>query len=190
MNLMEIFAEDCSYNDIEGMKRCMDKGADINKNTLEGSSTHWARTPQALQLLLDNGAQVNTLDEFGLNAMMSQLQFYEIHHAWDSSPNIKLKYLTMLEIMVKTDVYINHQCKSGFTALMMAPDIEFAQILIENGADPTITDNDGLMAFQHYRSSDNLATSAFLENAALKHKNVENSDLIGDITTTNKKIRL
>lgn len=167
MSLIEIFVEECSYNDIAGMKRCIENGVDINEITLSGSSTHWARTPEALKVLLEEGAEVNTTDEFGLNSLMSHLKFYERNHAWNDSPNMRLKYLNMLKLMVETHVNVNHQCKLKQTALMMVPDVEFAEVLLNAGADPRIPDREGNLACNYHW--DKPATLALLENACLNH---------------------
>lgn len=123
--------------DIEIIKLLVEKGADVNyedenKNTPFLYSTLYYKNPDILDFLIKKGADPNHKNILGANALMISLY------------NDEVKILNKV-IELKADV--NSQNRGGWSGFMsIAIDkrpIEYAKILVENGADINLKNKSG-----------------------------------------------
>ena len=139
------------WQDLERLKNLLKKGANPNRRVkyhADGAPAlhQWALTAQveAVQLLLDHGAQVDILDDLGRSALKyatGALNWAETTHA---------EQVTRLIIEAGAD--INVKSKLGYTPLMWAAragNPVITRLLIEKGANTLDKDNDGNDAL-HY----------------------------------------
>lgn len=135
-------------NNIEIVRTLLEYGANINSQTLNGSTALLYAVKGDIQygivkLLLENGADPNICDDNG----NSPLLFASY-----------LGYLWMVSLLVKYNADTNIQNNVGETALMKAcynNDESTVRILLEHGANPNIQDDDGNTALQIAQDSNN-----------------------------------
>ena len=90
-----------------------------------------------VKMLLKNGADITLIDNDGNNALM---------HSISNGAPVKIIMLLLLNIIDNKMNIINVQNKDGNTALMLAVNIgwnDIMEMLLDNGADINITDKDG-----------------------------------------------
>ncbi|MCM3439571.1 M48 family metallopeptidase [Metabacillus halosaccharovorans] len=107
---------------------------------------------ETVEQLLEDGADPNTINEFGESALMIAIM------------NEKLNFVPML---LEYGADPNHQDDYGWTPLMsavVADDIESGKLLLESGADPTLQDTDGLSAIDYANDYDNQDFIQLLES--------------------------
>lgn len=112
---------------IKQRQKFTDELADILAGT---EFIDWAK----VKYLIENGADVNTLDEHGDPIIMRPIQFQK---------------KDILELMIKKDANINIQDQANFTPLMYASrngDYDTAKLLVDKGAKLNITDAGGRTA--------------------------------------------
>lgn len=118
---------------------CADAAMDVlgakQRNSEPSLVTIRKRAYKCLQLLLENGADINALDQFGSNAV--QIKIYSC------DPHITKK-------LIESGVSVNHPNHKGKTALhillggsLSTTDTRNLKVLLENGANPNLKDQDG-----------------------------------------------
>lgn len=111
-------------NDIMQVRNMLKRGISINKvNRYDEQPLHLARTPEMIELLIKNGADVNIENHFGDSPLMQAVLKGE-HE--------------LVELLIKHGANINHKNRFGDTPLQEAVNrdlIVMAKILIDNGAD-------------------------------------------------------
>lgn len=88
-----------------------------------------------LQTFLNNGADINTLDEFGRNSLMRLLN--ERQFIWSN-----YNFEPTIKFLLEKGIFIDHQDRDGKSALFYAED-GYIPLLIQFGSDTTIKDNMG-----------------------------------------------
>ena len=112
-----------------------------------------------ISLLIDKGVSIDTESDIGLNALSKE--------AYESTPKV-------LDYILSLGANINYQDGSGMTALMRATttgNTANVRLLLERGADPGITNNDGLSASDYAVESDYQDISELLENSTPQTRN-------------------
>ncbi|XP_076253497.1 ankyrin repeat and SAM domain-containing protein flippy [Rhynchophorus ferrugineus] len=134
-------------DDMQILQLLITLGANVNKPLLVTQ-----RTPlmyaiydghlKAASLLIDKGADIFSKDINGLNIM---------HYAVDSDK------LESVKFTFNAKININEQDNKGWTPLYRAVILkcnpEIIQYLLENGADPTLKDNNGFDYYKHSKLS-------------------------------------
>lgn len=112
-----------------------------------------------ISLLIDKGVSIDAESDIGFNALSSE--------AGSSTPKV-------LDYILSLGANINYQNKSGMTALMYATIPENTanvRLLLERGADPGITNNDGASASDYAVESDYHDIIELLENSTPQTRN-------------------
>ncbi|HET7480652.1 MAG TPA: ankyrin repeat domain-containing protein [Rubrobacteraceae bacterium] len=140
-----------SYGNHLGVaKTLIEAGADINSKDDTEQSAYLISTaevgddPRLLDLTLENGADVRSLDSYNGTGLI---------RAADRG------YVRVVERLLETDTDIDHVNDLGWTALLEAIILgdgdarhtEVVRTLVEAGADVNIADRDGVTPLQHAR---------------------------------------
>lgn len=119
----------------------IDAGADVNaKDSMQDSAFLYAGAEgldEILQLTIDGGADVKSTNRYGGTALI---------------PASEHGHVSTVKMLIAAGVPVDHVNKLGWTAMHEAiilndggPDqVETVRLLLEAGADPDITENDGL----------------------------------------------
>ena len=142
------------FQSLDMLKRGISEGADPNHRVEwcnDGSPTlhQWALYAhvEAVQFLLDHGADINILDNLGRSALNYATG------ALNWSETSKAEQVVKLIIQAGADV--NVKSTLGYTPLIWAAragNLEITQLLIELGANVHDTDNDGNNALHYARN--------------------------------------
>lgn len=105
------------------------------------AAAHDGRT-ECIKILLEHSAEVNSEDESGFTALTNAVQHSNI---------------ITTKLLIENGANANHETKAKFTPLMFVAynnypptdKIELANILLEAGADPAVTDSSDLTASDH-----------------------------------------
>lgn len=136
-------------NEIEIAKALIKAEADVNaKDNIEDSPFLYAGAEGRLEILrmtLKHGADLTSVNRYGGTALIPAA-----HHG----------HVETVRELLKTDIDIDHVNNLGWTALLEtvilgnggSTYIEIARLLIEAGADVTISDNQGVTPLQHARA--------------------------------------
>lgn len=113
-------------NDLDTMKDLLSYGADVEAKTFHGHTPfNYARSGEAIDLLREHGAGINTRNEDGLTALQFAL--------WDE------KRPAIIEALIRNGADVNEpHVYDGNTPLMMSAErlpSSIARCLIEHGAD-------------------------------------------------------
>lgn len=159
--LSDAFFYDVDYEVFEELVLA---GVELNEVDGEGGlplnvAIYFTRT-DLIELFLENGADPNIFDDYGYNALMEEVNYFE--------PDPKV-----VEMLLDAGADPNLYNEEGKTALMLAADmnndIEVIKLLLTRDADPEIVDNQGNTAYNY-----------FLDNYQLEDPGIE-SILAGDI---------
>ena len=149
-------AKDVSYKMV---KLLVEHGADLNQPSrrIEGDtplivalSMHM---PKVAHYLIEQGAAVDKLN----NDMQSPLMY--------ASGIPIFQHIDIVRMLLDHDAKstINHVDRNGNSALHWASFPEIAELLLENGADPMIRNNEGRTPLEHARKNNRTDKAAFLE---------------------------
>lgn len=145
-------------------------GADVNLSDESGKtpliSAVTSRNERALSILMESGAEINAADELGKTAL-----FYAVTKNMDET----------VRDLVEASADVNLQDKNQDSLLhLVTDDPELTRLFLENGADITLQNNDGLTAFHRILSNGNLSMAeCYLENAAC----LDTEDALGNPLT-------
>jgi len=116
---------------------------------------------EIIELVLNTDINLENYDKHGFTALMYAI----IIHSIAKEPNVDI-----IKLLIDKGSNVNHRCFSGFTPLLIALDnnnLYASQLLLQNGADMTIKNNDGKDAFTINDKLDTelgtLLTNAFKE---------------------------
>jgi len=135
-------------NDVELVRELIAAGGNVNaKDSLEDSAFLYAGAEgfnEILELTLENGADVKSLNRYGGTALI---------------PASEHGHIQTVKILIDAGVPLDHVNDPGWTALQEAVLLndggpnqqEVARLLLEAGADPQITDPQGRTALENAR---------------------------------------
>ena len=135
-------------NRVDEARELVEQGASVNTKDARGVSAYLYATsevgpePALLELLLDNGADVRSLDEQGSTGLIRAAQ---------------RGYPELVQSLIDAESELDHVNSLGWTALMAAvvlgdgtePYLETVKMLLEAGADPTVPDLHGVKPVVH-----------------------------------------
>ena len=144
----------CDCQSLDMLKRLLSEGVNPNHRVEwcnDGSPTlhQWALYAhvEAVQLLLDHGADINILDNLGRSALeyaTGALNWTETSKAED-----------VVKLIIQAGADVNVKSTLGYTPVMWAAragNLEITKLLIEKGANVHDTDNDGNDALHYARN--------------------------------------
>lgn len=76
--------------------------------------------------------------------------------------------LKIMEVLIRGGADVNKKTGDGYTALMLAPSPQAAQLLLDAGADPKVRNDDGQTALQLAKANNLLKVAKVLERAEAK----------------------
>ncbi len=136
------------------------KGANLNIRNKEGmSAASWALTggfPEICELLKESGAE----DPYLRNGLQNK-----ISNGLMDSMN-ELEMISVIEQRLSSGESINHQDIFKITALMLAADRGLGglvKLLLKYGADPSLTDQEGVNALEWARENGDTQSISLLE---------------------------
>lgn len=112
--------------DVETIKILVQKGANVNIDSSEGTPLHIAAgygNTEAVRTLITNGASISVKDSAGMTAL---------HHA------ARHRYIEIMRILISSGADVNSKTNAGATPLHIAAErkeIESVKLLLQNGAD-------------------------------------------------------
>jgi ankyrin repeat protein len=122
----------------------LEGGADVNAPNNRGYTPLMAAAREGrrdtVDLLIDSGAEVNSADTDGLTALI-----WAAGYCSDSR---------VLEDLIRSGASVDAQDANGMTALIWAASMGLSdnvRVLLENGADPALTSQDGRSALSEAR---------------------------------------
>ncbi len=144
----------CDCHSLDMLKRGISEGADPNYRVEwcnDGSPTlhQWALYAhvEAVQLLLDHGADINILDNLGRSA----LEYATGALNWSKTSKAE----QVVKLIIQAGADVNVKSNLGFTPLIWAAragNLKITKLLIEKGANVHDTDNDGNDALHYARN--------------------------------------
>ena len=156
LNNLILVTCDREHQNFDSLKRLLSEGADPNYKAEwynDGSPTlhQWALHAHvdAVQLLLDHGADTSILDNLGRSA----LEYAAGALNWAETSKAE----QVVKLLIQAGADVNVKSTLGFTPLMwaaIAGNLEITKLLIEKGANIHDTDNDGNDAM-HYAVQEN-----------------------------------
>ncbi|WP_430287445.1 ankyrin repeat domain-containing protein [Sporosarcina gallistercoris] len=153
-----------TYNhDPHTVKALIDAGADLNiQDTMQNNCFLYSGAQgylDILRLAIEAGADTTITNRYGGTALI---------------PAAERGHVEVVEVLLKeTDVDVNHVNRLGWTALMEAVILsdggvqhqEIIKILLNHGADQSITDKEGITPLQHAKDKGFLEIVDILETA-------------------------
>ncbi len=131
----KLFDAICNH-DIEGLREALRRGANIEARNIAGFTpilyAAFCKEKEMVQLLWDAGADIRAVSSSGMNIIQCMV-------GASTSKNLMID---IAEKLIKAGVNVNHQDRSGKTALMDAADTsdrEMIKLLMRNGADKDIS---------------------------------------------------
>jgi ankyrin repeat protein len=127
-----------SSGTVQEIEEAIKKRTDLNQKLSDGSTPLLIAAgknndPKVIELLLDNGAGVASVDSKGWTALM--------YAAGNPNPAIT-------SVLLQKNLDVNAKSESGYTALMRSihnsENAETLRLLIENGADVNASDDEGM----------------------------------------------
>lgn len=139
-------------NDVEEAARLIEAGADVNAKDETVQSAYLIATsevgddPRLLELTLANGADVRSLDSYNGTGLI---------RAADRG------YTAVVARLLKTDIYVDHVNRLGWTALLEAiilgggdaAHVEVVRQLVGAGADVDLADSQSVTPLAHAEQS-------------------------------------
>ena len=142
------------FQSLDMLKRGISEGADPNHRVEwcnDGSPTlhQWALYAhvEAVQFLLDHGADINILDNLGRSA----LEYATGALNWSETSKAE----QVVKLIIQAGADVNVKSTLGFSPVMWAAragNLEITKLLIEKGANVHDTDNDGNDALHYARN--------------------------------------
>ena len=124
------------------IKLLIEHGANVNHKNHKGETViHFVSHEKLGQLLLDHGANLNELDNEG-----STVLHHTMHRTLPYNRELGRYPTSFIQFLIDSGSFINQKNGEGETALHIAAISGFRdkiQCLLDNGADPFITDNNG-----------------------------------------------
>jgi len=150
----------------------------------EHAINHASSIPMLELLVVEHNADINHIDQAGywpLSSFAESGDLAAIRWLLDhgAKPNntstgetaifkaIRDNQLEMIALLIERGAEVNVQDVDGWTPLFACPSVEAAKFLIEQGADPTITDQ---CDFSCWHWTEDPATRDFLKASAAKHE--------------------
>ena len=156
----------CDCQSLDMLKRGINEGADPNHRVEwcnDGSPTlhQWALYAhvEAVQLLLDHGADINILDNKGRSA----LEYATGALNWSGTSKAE----QVVKLIIKAGADVNVKSTLGNTPLMWATragNLKITKLLIERGANADDTDKDGNNALHYARNPGTKHASTIKQN--------------------------
>lgn len=153
-----------TYNhDPHTAKALIDAGADLNiQDNMQNNCFLYSGAEGYLDILrfaIEAGADTTITNRYGGTALIPAAERGHVE--------------VVEELLNETDVDVNHVNRLGWTALMEAVILsdggvqhqEIIKILLNNGADPSIADKDGITPLQHAKDKGYLEIVDILESA-------------------------
>jgi ankyrin repeat protein len=150
------FLERVTAGDLESVKLFVDAGMDVNSKNVDQSSGLILAAqfgfPEIVGLLLDHDADPNARNQHGTTAIFAAVEsrdlcFFNMGLATDTSPECNQTQFDFYEVVQKlldADADPNIKDNGGASALFFAAhDPEIAELLLNNGADPNLTNSQG-----------------------------------------------
>ncbi len=144
----------CDCQSLDMLKRAINEGADPNHRVEwcnDGSPTlhQWAvyAHVEAVQFLLDHGADINILDNLGRSA----LEYAAGALNWSKTSKAE----QVVKLIIQAGADVNVKSTLGHTPLIWAAragNLKITKLLIEKGANVDDTDNDGNNALHYARN--------------------------------------
>jgi len=126
--------------DIDLLNKIIEQGADVNKETLEGAlplvQAIWInnKAKEIIQILLDNGAEINKIQSFAnITPLMSSI-------VAEKEEIIEL----LLKNKANPDIKSGEYVRTPLHEAVIRENIEIVKLLLKNKADPNIAQEDGL----------------------------------------------
>jgi hypothetical protein len=156
----------CDCQSLDMLKRLLSEGVNPNHRVEwcnDGSPTlhQWALYAhvEAVQLLLDHGADINILDNLGRSA----LEYATGALNWSETSKAE----QVVKLIIQAGAYVNVKSILGFTPLMWAAragNLEITKLLVEKGENANDTDHDGNNALHYARNPGYRTASKLKQN--------------------------
>ena len=154
-----LLAVSSTNNEINGylVKLLLDHGANINFADLHGNNalmmavdSYGDNILNILDILLGNGANINTFNQTGISAVISKLNFIKEDIDNNDIDDCTIDDYKIAEFLLKKGANVNHQTASGNTPLMIVSKFKECEIknklielLLNYGADKNIGNHNG-----------------------------------------------
>lgn len=162
----ETLIQACQIGDFDSAKRAIDIGAHVNASDGDYTPIHWAVQEgyvKIIGLLLDNGADINSHDEFGFTPLQKAVG--------ENNPKL-VRYL------IRKGADIDDWCNGQGTALHTACAyglVECTNILLDSGADVTILDDEGKSAMDYAMKYGYTNIASIINESTAQQKNEPDS---------------
>ncbi len=154
-------------NDVDEARRLIEAGADVNTKDESVQSAYLIATsevgddPRLLELTLDNGADVRSLDSYNGTGLI---------RAADRG------FTTIVARLLETDIDLDHVNRLGWTALLEAiilgsgdaAHTEVVRQLVDAGADVNLADSQGVTPLGHAEQQKYAEMVEILRNAGAR----------------------
>jgi ankyrin repeat protein len=170
---MQALLEAIERDNLVQMRKLLEKGVDLSRPIVIGEEYDLEEpdeigilfyairnqaSREAIELLLEYGANLNELDENGITTLDTAIKF---------------RRRDIIDLCIEKGMSVNESTRrSGITPLMLAScfnDIDIARTLIEHGADINATDRSGMSPKDYARKLGQKKMLTFLEEQGGKH---------------------
>jgi len=157
--------EATARNDIEGARRLIAAGANVNAQDENRDSAFLLAGAEGrleiLKLTLEAGADLRSTNRYGGTALIPAC-----HHG----------HVETVRALLKTAIDVDHVNRLGWTALLevailgdgSARYLEIARLLLAHGASPNLADRQGVTPLAHARQRGHSALAALLAEAGAR----------------------
>lgn len=139
----------------------VDKGANVNHQDKDGKTALFRAARRGrrdvVEMLVDKGADFNHQDKYGHTALLN------VSNGLHSKP-LEKDLVDTACFLIDHGADVNHQNHAGSSALMWAAcsnKMSLVRLLLDRGANPTLTDSDGRSALEKVRERKGFSSKLF-----------------------------